>query len=69
MILPWIGMLLNLVYQQFAWLLSYIANNNVFPMPLTEGEEQALILRMEAGDPGSQKYIDRTESTFSGPYR
>ncbi|HHT05373.1 MAG TPA: RNA polymerase sporulation sigma factor SigK [Hydrogenispora sp.] len=43
-------MLLNLVYQQFAWLLSYIANNNVFPMPLTEGEEQALILRMEAGD-------------------
>ena len=50
MILPWIGMLLNLVYQQFAWLLSYIANNNVFPMPLTEGEEQALILRMEAGD-------------------
>lgn len=50
MILPWIGMLLNLVYQQFAWLLSYIANNNVFPMPLTEGEEQTLILRMEAGD-------------------
>ena len=40
MILPWIGMLLNLVYQQFAWLLSYIANNNVFPMPLTEGRSE-----------------------------
>ncbi|WP_231133096.1 RNA polymerase sporulation sigma factor SigK [Capillibacterium thermochitinicola] len=50
MILPWIGMILNLVYQQFAWLLSYITNNNVFPMPLSEGEEQDLIMRMEAGD-------------------
>ncbi|MBA2132086.1 RNA polymerase sporulation sigma factor SigK [Hydrogenispora sp. UU3] len=43
-------MILNLVYQQFAWLLSYITNNNVFPMPLSEGEEQDLIMRMEAGD-------------------
>ncbi|NLM37251.1 MAG: RNA polymerase sporulation sigma factor SigK [Firmicutes bacterium] len=50
MILSWIGMILNLVYRQFAWLLSYITNNNVFPMPLSEGEEQDLIRRMETGD-------------------
>lgn len=50
MILPWIGMLLDLIYQQFAWLFSYISNNNVFPMPLSEEEERALILKMEEGD-------------------
>ncbi|NLY90792.1 MAG: RNA polymerase sporulation sigma factor SigK [Firmicutes bacterium] len=43
-------MLLDLIYQQFAWLFSYISNNNVFPMPLSEEEERALILKMEEGD-------------------
>ncbi len=50
MILSVVGMLLNLIYQQFAWLFSYISNNNVFPMPLSEEEERALILQMEEGD-------------------
>ncbi|HHT48370.1 MAG TPA: RNA polymerase sporulation sigma factor SigK [Firmicutes bacterium] len=43
-------MLFDLIFQQLALLFSYISNNNVFPMPLSEEEERALILRMEEGD-------------------
>ena len=50
MFLPWLGMLFDLIFQQLALLFSYISNNNVFPMPLSEEEERALILRMEEGD-------------------
>lgn len=50
MILSAVGMVLNLIYQEFAWLFSYINNNNVFPLPLSEEEERTLILQMEEGD-------------------
>jgi RNA polymerase sporulation-specific sigma factor len=50
MILPLIGVILNLIYQKFTWLFSYISNNNVFPLPLKEEEERKLILKMEQGD-------------------
>lgn len=32
------------------FLLSYITNNNVFPLPLTEEEEDVLLKRMESGE-------------------
>jgi RNA polymerase sporulation-specific sigma factor len=50
MILPLIGVILNLINQKFAWLFSYISNNKVFPLPLREEEERKLILKMEQGD-------------------
>ena len=50
MIIPLVEVILNLLGEKFAWLFSYISNNNVFPMPLSEEEERALILRMEEGD-------------------
>lgn len=50
MFLPFIGAILNGIIEGFAWLVSYISNNNVFPMPLGEKEERELILKMEKGD-------------------
>jgi len=45
-----LGGLLSGIVQGFAWLVSYISNNNVFPLPLGEKEEKELIIKMEAGD-------------------
>ncbi|HEY8345319.1 MAG TPA: RNA polymerase sporulation sigma factor SigK [Bacillota bacterium] len=48
--LSFIGAMLSGVCDGLAWLVSYISNNNVFPLPLGEKEEQELIIRMERGD-------------------
>lgn len=50
MIIPLVEVILNLIGEKFAWLFSYISNNNVFPIPLSEEEERKLILQMEEGD-------------------
>lgn len=50
MLLPLIGALLSEIFEGFVWLISYISNSNVFPLPLGEKEERELILRMEKGD-------------------
>lgn len=50
MLLPFIGALLSEIFEGLVWLISYISNSNVFPLPLGEKEERELILRMEKGD-------------------
>ena len=45
-----IGTLLSGICDGLVWLVSYISNNNVFPLPLGEKEERELIIRMENGD-------------------
>ena len=68
MILSVIGMALNVIYQQLAWLFSYITNNNVFPLPLSEEEERALILRWKR-EIGLLEIFDRAEPSSRRPYR
>jgi len=45
-----LGAVLEPFLQGLRILLGYISNNNVFPLPLNEEEEQELLLRLERGD-------------------
>ncbi|HEY8464083.1 MAG TPA: RNA polymerase sporulation sigma factor SigK [Bacillota bacterium] len=45
-----IGPVLEWLVSGVLYLLGYISNNNVFPLPLTEEEESKLLTRMEQGD-------------------
>ena len=44
------GPALVILLAGFSRLLSYISNNNVFPLPLSEEEESQLLSKMETGD-------------------
>ncbi|HEX3044365.1 MAG TPA: RNA polymerase sporulation sigma factor SigK [Bacillota bacterium] len=44
------GLWSKLLWPVFFYLLGYISNNNVFPLPLTEEEESIFLERLEAGD-------------------
>lgn len=50
MIIPIIGPVFQLIVAGFYYLFGYISNNNVFPLPLSEEEESALLIRLEQGD-------------------
>ena len=50
MVLPVIGAFMDFVLNGLLTLFSYITGGNVFPMPLSEEEESALLLRLEQGD-------------------
>ncbi len=50
MVIPIIGPALQLIVAGFYYLFGYISNNNVFPLPLSEEEESALLVRLEHGD-------------------
>lgn len=49
MLSPLLGVL-DSFFHGLRWLLGYISNNNVFPLPLNEAEEHELLLRLEQGD-------------------
>lgn len=49
MLAPLMGVL-DSFFLGLRWLLGYISNNNVFPLPLNESEEHELLLRLEQGD-------------------
>jgi RNA polymerase sporulation-specific sigma factor len=50
MVLAVVGPALQWVVAGFFYLFGYISNNNVFPLPLSEAEESALLTRLEQGD-------------------
>lgn len=50
MVIPIIGPAFQLIVAGFYYLFGYISNNNVFPLPLSEEEESALLVRLEQGD-------------------
>ena len=50
MVIPIIGPAFQLIVAGFYYLFGYISNNNVFPLPLSEEEESALLIRLEHGD-------------------
>ena len=50
MVIPIIGPAFQLIVAGFYYLFGYISNNNVFPLPLSEEEESALLIRLEKGD-------------------
>lgn len=50
MVIPILGPAVDLVLAGFFYLFGYISNNNVFPLPLSEEEESALLTRLENGD-------------------
>ncbi len=50
MVIPIIGPAFQLIIAGFYYLFGYISNNNVFPLPLSEEEESALLIRLEHGD-------------------
>ena len=50
MVIPIIGPAFQLIVAGFYYLFGYISNNNVFPLPLSEEEESALLIRLEQGD-------------------
>ena len=50
MLPSFVGALLGPLFQGLRMLVAYIANNNVFPLPLNEKEEHELLLRWEKGD-------------------
>jgi RNA polymerase sporulation-specific sigma factor len=50
MVIPILGPAVDLLLAGFLYLFGYISNNNVFPLPLSEEEESALLTRLENGD-------------------
>lgn len=50
MVIPILGPALEMLLAGFFYLFGYISNNNVFPLPLSEEEESALLTRLEEGD-------------------
>jgi RNA polymerase sporulation-specific sigma factor len=50
MVIPILGSVIELFLAGFLYLFGYISNNNVFPLPLTEEEESALLTKLEQGD-------------------
>lgn len=50
MAIPFIEPAFQLIMAGFYYLFGYISNNNVFPLPLTEEEESALLIKLEHGD-------------------
>jgi RNA polymerase sporulation-specific sigma factor len=50
MVIPILGSAIELILAGFLYLFGYISNNNVFPLPLTEEEESALLTKLEQGD-------------------
>ena len=57
--LSFIGAMLSGVCDGLAWLVSYISNNNIFPLPLGEKEERELIIRMERGKEARNCLVER----------
>ncbi len=50
MVFPVLGTVFGFLLDGFLALVSYITSGNVFPQPLSEKEEAALLLRLEQGD-------------------
>lgn len=50
MVIPLIEPAFQVIMAGFYYLFGYISNNNVFPLPLTEEEESALLIKLESGD-------------------
>lgn len=50
MVIPIIGPAFQLIVAGFYYLFGYISNNNVFPLPLSEEEESAFLIKLEKGD-------------------
>lgn len=57
MIIPIIGPAFQLIVAGFYYLFGYISNNNVFPLPLSEEEESALLIRLEDGDEDARNIL------------
>ncbi|MGE5598080.1 MAG: RNA polymerase sporulation sigma factor SigK [Bacteroidota bacterium] len=57
MVLPVLGAAANFLLNGLLTLLSYISGGNVFPLPLSEAEEAALLLRLEQGDSGARNIL------------
>lgn len=57
MVIPIIGPAFQLIIAGFYYLFGYISNNNVFPLPLSEEEESALLIRLEHGDEESRNIL------------
>lgn len=50
MVIPIIGPVFQLIVAGFYYLFGYISNSNVFPLPLSEEEESALLIKLEQGN-------------------
>ncbi|MGE5552954.1 MAG: hypothetical protein ACM3XZ_03395 [Betaproteobacteria bacterium] len=50
MIPAWLSAVLVFLLQGLSFLVSYVANGNAFPQPLSEEEEAQYLARMEQGD-------------------
>ena len=57
MVLPVIGAAVDFLLNGLLTLLSYISSGNVFPLPLSEVEEAALLLRLEQGDSAARNIL------------
>ncbi|MGE5549564.1 MAG: RNA polymerase sporulation sigma factor SigK [Bacteroidota bacterium] len=57
MVLPVIGAAVDFFLNGLLTLLSYISSGNVFPLPLSEAEEAALLLRLEQGDGAARNIL------------
>ncbi|MGE5529503.1 MAG: RNA polymerase sporulation sigma factor SigK [Patescibacteria group bacterium] len=57
MVLPFLGALADWFLSGVLALFSYITGGNVFPLPLNEQEEAALLLRLELGDANARNTL------------
>lgn len=56
MLSPLMGVL-DSFFLGLRWIMGYISNNNVFPLPLNEAEELELLLRLEQGDEDARNIL------------
>ncbi len=57
MVLPVLGAALDCLLNGLLTLVSYITSGNVFPLPLSEAEEAALLLLLEQGDSNARNVL------------
>jgi len=57
MVLPVLGAVVNCLLDGLLTLVSYITSGNVFPLPLSEEEEAALLIRLEQGDDDARNIL------------
>ncbi|MGQ9778259.1 MAG: RNA polymerase sporulation sigma factor SigK [Bacillota bacterium] len=57
MALPFLGAAIDWILDGLLTLVSYVSGGNVFPFPLSEEEEAALLVRLEQGDPEARAIL------------